>query len=129
MAQKTEPAKKEDNFVYVGIDDPVSVRRDVLEASKALVHVLKGAHNLRETRIIKQKLTEELRVRLSELGELVLHVQQLLPKMPELPKEEKAKPVKPQPKPIPQPRPASTAPHIDKFERELEDIERRLKEL
>ena len=53
-----KPQRKEEDVVYVGIDDPVGLRREVLEASKSLVSVLKGQHSLRDARVTKHKLIE-----------------------------------------------------------------------
>ena len=128
-------SKKEEEIVYVGIDDPVSLRREVLEASKSLVRVLKGQHSLRDVRTTKHKLIEDLRNKVTEIGQLVADARQILPKMEmPLPEEKKEMPVKitksaaPKAKPAIQPR-ARIEPHIDKFERELQDIENKLRSL
>ncbi len=129
-----KPAKKEEDVVYVGIDEPVSVRRDILEASKSLVRVLKGQHGLKETRTTKHKLIEDLRNKVTEIGQLVAEARQMLPKMGmKLPEEKEAKAPKPKiaaakTKPASIPRPRVEA-HIDKFEREIRDIEEKLKSL
>lgn len=130
-------ARKEEDVVYVGIDDPVSLRRDVLEASKSLVRVLKGQHGLNEARATKHKLIEELRSKVTEIGGLVAEAKQLLPKTEiSLPTERKETAVKAKKivaaatkaKSPALPRPRAEA-HIDKFERELQDIEDKLKAL
>ncbi|MBI2176013.1 hypothetical protein HYU40_01525 [Candidatus Woesearchaeota archaeon] len=128
-------SKKEEDIVYVGIDDPVSLRRDVLEASKSLVRVLKGQHSLSEARATKHKLIEELRNRVTEIGQLVAEARQLLPQTgTSLPEEKKEsavkakKPAAPKTKVQALPKPRAEA-HMDKFERELQDIEDKLKSL
>lgn len=125
--------KKEEEIVYVGIEDPVSMRRDILEASKSLVRVLKGQHGLREAKATKHKLIEELRNKVTEIGELVAEARHMLPKMEmSLPEEKKERAVKAK-KPAASKAPAMPKPkveaHIDKFERELQDIEDKLKSL
>lgn len=131
-------ARKEEDIVYVGIDDPVSLRREVLEASKSLVSVLKGQHSQREARTAKHKLVEELRNKVTEIGELVAEAKQMLPQtekinLPEEKKETVAKakkqaiaPTKTKAPALPK---ARVETHIDKFERELQDIENKLKSL
>lgn len=130
-------SKKEEDIVYVGIDDPVSLRKDILEASKSLVRVLKGQHGLGEARATKHKLIEELRNKVTEIGRLVAEARQMLPKMEmQLPEEKKetiakakksaSAATKMKAPALPKPR-AET--HIDKFERELQDIEDKLKSL
>lgn len=130
-------SRKEEDVVYVGIDDPVGMRRNILEASKSLVRVLKSQHSLREVRITKHKLIEDLRNKVTEIGQLVAEAKQMLPKMEiNLPEEKKetvvkakksvAAATKTKAPALPK---AGIEPHIDKFERELQDIERKLKEL
>ena len=122
--------------MYVGIDDPVSMRRDILEASKSMVRVLKGQHSLRDARTTKHKLIEELRNKVTEIGQLVAEARQMLPKMEmQLPEEKETKIPKiakaataTKTKAVSAPR-ARIEPHIDKFERELQDIENKLKSL
>jgi hypothetical protein len=74
---KTE--QKKEDLVYVGIDDPTSIRRDLLEASKSLVHVLKGQHNLKELRNRKHRLTDELRNRITAISDMLAEAKALLP--------------------------------------------------
>ncbi len=129
-----KPAKKEEDVVYVGIEDPVSVRRDILEASKSLVRVLKGQHGLKEARTTKHRLIEDLRNKVTEIGQLVAEARQMLPKMEmKLPEEKEAKAPKlkvaaAKTKAASAPKPRVEA-HIDKFEREIKDIEEKLKSL
>ncbi len=63
----------------MGIDEPTEVRKGLLEASKSLVRILKGQHNLLETRAVKQKGIEELRNTISEINEMLAVVKQLMP--------------------------------------------------
>jgi len=134
MKTSKEEKKKED-VVYVGIDDPVSLRRDLLEASKSLVHVLKGQHSLRETRNEKHKLIEQLRGMVTEINVLLDDAKSLLPEAGvDLPPEEKPRKIvvvaAPKVrKPATPPVPSKTEIHVDKFEKELRDIEDKLKSL
>lgn len=130
-------SQKEEDVVYVGIDEPVSLRREVLEASKSLVRVLKGQHSLNGARATKHKLIEELRNKVTEIGHLVAEARKLLPQTgTSLPEEKKERAVKAKKivasatkmKASTLPKPRAEA-HIDKFERELQDIEDKLKEL
>lgn len=129
---KAKQGRKEEDVVYVGIEDPVSVRKDILEASKSLVHVLKGQHNLSGLRAAKHKMIEELRGRMAELARLIAEAKGMLPNMENssLPAEEK--PVTVSNTAGKKPRPAAATEiesHMDKFERELNDIEQKLKSL
>ncbi|MEK6854084.1 MAG: hypothetical protein AABX60_02000, partial [Nanoarchaeota archaeon] len=61
---------KKDELLYVGIDEPVTLRRALLESSKSLVHLLKQQQNLKQLRNSKQMKVEELRG-------LVVHINEL----------------------------------------------------
>ena len=135
MKKAKAQAKKESDLVYVGIDEPVMVRKDILEASKFMVRVLKGQHSLHSTRMAKHKLIEELRTKVTDLNRLVLEARHMLPHIeetslpttPAVPKAEKTKPAAKQKQaPIPERQPET---HLDKCERELQDIENKLKSL
>lgn len=132
---KAKKQDKSENAVYVGIDEPVAVRRNILEASKSMVRVLKGQNNAHLARMEKQKLIEELRAKVSELNHLVTEARHMLPHTEDAslpahpsPKARKAGPAHPRPAPA-----AATnrepAPTMDKFEKELQDIEDKLKSL
>ncbi|MBI2142952.1 hypothetical protein HYU20_01250 [Candidatus Woesearchaeota archaeon] len=131
-------SRKEEDVVYVGIDDPVSLRREVLEASKSLVSVLKGQHGTRDARAAKHKRIEELRNKVTEIGELVAEAKQMLPQtekisLPEEKKETIVKAKKPAAAATKTKAPAlpkaRAEAHIDKFEMELQDIEKKLQSL
>ncbi len=134
--KKAKPARKEEDIVYVGIDDPIAVRRDILEASKSMVRVLKGQHSVNAIRMAKHKFIEELRGKVTELNRLMVEARHMLPHMEEaslpapaaVPKAEKPRPA-PQPKAIPAAHTRQAESHMDKFERELQDIEDKLKSL
>lgn len=128
-------AGKESAVVYVGIDDSVEVRRDILEASKSMVRILKGQNNLSTIRAAKNKLIEELRAKVGELNQLVVEARHALPHMedsslpkPTVQKVETAKAEQPKPQKAPTPQRKVEA-HVDKFERELQDIEDKLRSL
>lgn len=130
---KQEKKEKGEDIVYVGIDEPVAVRRNLLEASKSMVRVLKGQHNVSLIRAEKHRLIEELRAKVNEISQLVTAARQALPQMDESTLPKPAVPKAEKPKMAPQPRPAAPArkaeSHMDKFEKELHDIEDKLKSL
>lgn len=134
-------AKKQDDVVYVNVEDPVSVRRGILEASKSLVHILKSDNSLKELRTARQKAVEAARARIGEITELINEAKQLMPHLDaaHLPAEEKrpavakaAKPAAGESKQKPAQPAAQRTPiehHINRFERELQDIENKLQSL
>ena len=110
------------------------MRRDLLEASKSMVHVLKGQNNLRSARAAKQKMTEALRAKLSEISILVAEARTMLPAMNKamLPHDEPKPRKQPAAPPRSRPRQTHRMPeehHIDRFEKDLQDIEKKLKAL
>ena len=139
---------KKEELLYVGIDEPVTLRRALLESSKSLVHLLKQQQNLKQLRTSKQRKVEELRGLVVEINELTAQAKQLMPKMEglQLPAEEREPKMKAakaakasaagaavaQPKKL---MPKISAPsfhaesHMDKLERELRNIEEKLKSL
>ena len=139
-------AKKED-LVYVNIENPADVRRALLEASKSLVHILKGQHSIKQLRAPKHRMAEELRSILAQINELVAQAKQLMPELdaaalPQEPRptqkmgkvataKRKSAAARKQPvakeSKIAQPAPAED--HIDRLERELRNIEQKLKSL
>ena len=134
--KSAKPAKDGDDAIYIGIEDPVTLRRNLLESSKALVHILKGNNSLKDLRAAKHRMIEELRTRITQINELVSDARQLMPQTDKLnlPSEEEKRAAKTaakaavqiKPKPAPQ---QHIETHVDKFERELQDIEKKLKAL
>lgn len=125
--------KKEQDSVYIGIEDPIAVRRQVLEASKSMVRMLKGQHGLRELRATKHRMIEELRGKIGSINELIAEAKRLMPQTTLLAPERKPEGKKATATPRQAKEKASETPrgegHMDKFERELQDIERKLQSL
>ncbi|MBI2144351.1 hypothetical protein HYU17_04350 [Candidatus Woesearchaeota archaeon] len=129
---------KSDEVVYVGLEEPVNLRRAVLESSKSMVKLLKGQQSIRELRATKYRTTEELRSITAQINELIAQAKQLLPQMdsvniPQPEKEDRPeKAAKPKAKQAPvkklKPQPIVET-HTDKLERELHEIEKKLKTL
>ncbi len=144
-AKKETKMPKKDELLYVGIDEPVTLRRALLESSKSLVHLLKQQQNLKQLRNSKQMKVEELRGLVVHINELAAQAKQLMPQMDglEMPAEEeeskpkaakasKAGPAVAQQKKlmlkISAPR-IHMESHVDKLEKELQEIENKLKSL
>ena len=134
---------KKDEVVYVGIEEPVPLRRTLLESSKSLVQLLKGQQNVEQIRDTKQRAIEELRSMLTQITELVVQAKQLMPQADTIsipvaveevrpPKVEKAN-VKPQATGAKKTKPLTKTvivdTHVDKLERDLREIEKKLKSL
>ena len=123
--------KNEQDVVYIGIEDPSAVRRGLLEASKSLVRILKGQHNLIETRTLKQKGIEEIRTTITEINEMLVAVKQLMPHTEKLNLSTGARRAEGSKK-LGKAGPVDNSPlnsKVDKFEMQLRDIENKLKEL
>ena len=125
-------AKNEQDVVYIGIEDPSAVRRGMLEASKSLVHILKGQHNLIEIRALKQKGIEELRTIITEINEMLAAVKGLMPHTEKLNLSTSTRRTEGASKRAGKGGPAAESPinsKVDKFEMQLQDIEDKLKSL
>ena len=123
--------KNEQDVVYIGIEDSSAVRRGLLEASKSLVRILKGQHNLVETRTLKQKGIEEIRTTITEINEMLVAVKQLMPHTEKLNLSTGARHSEGGKRPG-KAGPAANSPlnsKIDKFEMQLQDIDNKLKQL
>ena len=136
---------------FIRISDTAEVRRMILESSKDLLHVLKGYHDILETRERKKETTEELRNTLAELGVLVGRLEKLLPqqslkeverflpkrkkivlKKAERPKAMKLPSAKPVERQAPEKvieKPARPMSELERLERALANIEERLGQL
>lgn len=82
---------KEDDVFFVGIEDPVELRRSILESSKDLLQYLQRFENFKEVRIEKQEQLLKLRDTTDEIAKLVRKLKSALPKT-----HLRAKPLKPE---------------------------------
>ncbi len=143
--RKEAKMQKREELLYVGIDEPVTLRRALLESSKSLVHLLKQQQSLKQLRASKHSKVEQLRGLVVQINELTAQAKQLMPqreglnlpaeqeeRKPKTAKAGKAIAVVSQPRRL---MPRISAPtvhmesHVDKLEKELQDIENKLKSL
>jgi hypothetical protein len=132
MAKK----KDKDDLVYVGISEPITLRKELLESSKSLVHILKGQEKVKEIRNSKQKAIEQLRGLVADISELLSHTKEIMPNVDDadlpvekvLKKKGYEKKVKVVKKVIPKPVKAHEN-GVDKLEMQLRDIEDKLRSL
>lgn len=144
-SEKKEPKK---DVFYVGVQDPVEIRRNVLECSKDMVQFMQRYENLKNIRNDKEEAIHHLKEDVRELKSLVNKLRKVLPKSKlrikshEEKKEEKPKPKKkkgkkkkakketkkeaPKEETTPPPKPKT---EIERLESELADIEEKLGKL
>jgi len=131
MAEKEEP-------VYIGIESPAEVRRAILESSKSLIRILQMNESIKEKKRQKHYLVTELGGIMNELSSLLSQLKLQLPRirMSSLPKRHAEKPIiqdkaaKQAIKQMAPPKPKLA--HLtepQKLEKELQDIEEKLKSL
>jgi chromosome segregation ATPase len=129
-------AKKEENF-YVGIEESVDIRRTLLEVSKVMVGALKKYEELRPLNEKKKTEMERFKTLVREISSDVLKLKENLPqfKLSELPKKKHLL-SKPAAKPWPGKKVTKIkleakklSPQTAKLERELNEIEEKLKQL
>lgn len=128
--KKVVVKKKEQEELFVGIKDPVEVRRNVLESLKEIVTLMQKQETERQVREEKLETLNKMRKNLREINSLI---GKLKGELPLLPAQPKPKPVTVQ-KAIPQVKepevkPSKIGPEIDKLEKELADIEAKLSKL
>lgn len=134
--------KEKEEKLYVGIEDPIAIRRALLESSKSLIKILQENENTRQRREQKHRLLAELKNTAKELTRLLAQLKSELPrvKMSSLPKKMKPRMLptqKPAPKPataqtVKKPATATRPMHLSeaqKLEKELKDIEDKLNKL
>ncbi|MAG15975.1 hypothetical protein CMO88_02845 [Candidatus Woesearchaeota archaeon] len=129
MTEKEEP-------IYVGVENPVEIRRALLESSKSLIKILQENESRRQRREQKHKFVVELKSKIKEINQLIIHLKSELPKikMSSLPKKAKPEPVVPVVKkeikllPKPKPKPIRLS-EAQELEKELHDIESKLSRL
>ncbi len=81
MPKKTKKAEKEEQDVfYVGIKDPIEIRRSILESSREVVQYLQRAERFRATRAEKGEQIAKLRSIMNEIHSLVRKLRAELPK-------------------------------------------------
>ncbi len=117
-----------ENF-YVNLENPVELRRKLLEASKNVVLALQKFERFKIERTKKLGDYERLRINIKEINELIGRLKKELPAI-KLPKREEPRRIivkaAQKSKPIVMVSRASAA---DKLERELSEIESKLKAL
>lgn len=132
MTTKDEP-------VYIGIENPAEVRRALLESSKSLIKILQKGERLRENKRQKQQLILQLKETMREISQLISQLKSQMPKVriSSLPRRHATKPIvhaaegaKQAMKQVSMPKPrAVPLTESQKLERELQDIEEKLKRL
>ena len=131
--------KEEEQVFYVGIKDPIEIRRSILESSKEMLQYLQRAERFKEVRKEKAEMTKELKENMKEIQKLVRKLKSSLPstglraKAPKKTKPEKKEKVMPVEKdiqkelePIEKPKEMN---ELEKLEAELGEIESRLTKL
>ena len=74
-------AKEDKEQFFVGIHETRSVRRNVLEGSREMVHVLQSYDKVKAIREEKQRRTNQFKTVLEELKLLVSKLNQAMPKV------------------------------------------------
>ncbi len=120
------------DFFYIGIENPSTVRRGILEASKELIQILQRYEKLKAIRTEKYIQTAKLKAIYDEVIELLADIKtelppmdvKVLPKLPEIERKH-SMPVENVPN-IPV---KKVQTGIDKLEQELNEIEEKLKSI
>jgi len=127
---------KEKGF-YVGISNPIDVRRNLLETSKDIIQILKRYESLHRIKEEKRAEMNKFRSTVSEITQLMLRLKTSLPpvRIEDLPRREVTettrKPVAPVSVKRAKVSQESAAPgsELDRLEQELGKIEDKLKSL
>ncbi len=121
---------KSDVF-YVGIENPVSVRRGILETSKMIIHFLQGYEKLKALRSEKRAQVSKLRAIYDDVVGMMADIKAELPKVDvrSLPKvHEKVRPIDAKTAVKAVAKEAKPSRHaVDRLEEELGEIEQKLR--
>ncbi|MBW2996513.1 hypothetical protein KY332_04405 [Candidatus Woesearchaeota archaeon] len=128
------PKEKEEQVFYVGIKDPLEIRRSMLESSKELLQYLQRFEKFKAVRKEKAEQTAKLKGVMKEITTLVKQLKSNLPKTGLRAAKHKEKP---KPKKVTVAAPKKEAPKVEvekpkemteleKLESELSEIEGRL---
>jgi 16S rRNA C967 or C1407 C5-methylase (RsmB/RsmF family) len=79
MADKKQKGAEEDVF-YVGVNEPVEIRRNVLEASKDIIQYLQRFERFKQVRAEKQEEIQKLKEMTHEIRVMVRKLKTALPK-------------------------------------------------
>jgi hypothetical protein len=79
-AKKTKMSEEESNVFYVGMRDPIEMRRSILESSKEMVQYLQRAEKFKSIRSEKAEQVAKLKDIMAELAKLVNKLKTALPK-------------------------------------------------
>ncbi len=132
--------KEEESVFYVGIKDPIELRRSILESSKEMLQYLQRAERFKDVRKEKTEKIAELRETMKEIKSLSKKLKVLLPKTglrakspPKATPKKKGKKVKakkaaPKEVPVEVEKPKEMN-ELEKLESELGEIEGRLTKL
>lgn len=118
--------KPQTDLLYVGLNQPIEIRRNLLESSKMMVQVLQKYQNSLNIRERKLKEVERLRVLLKELTILTQKLKRMMPQTDLRAAKPNAQVKKKTPAP---PKPEYGASEIDRLDAELSDIESKLSRL
>jgi len=122
------PGKKEESY-FVGVSDPIEVRRNILESSKNMIHVLQKYERFKTLREKKIENITRLNQTIKEINTLISKLKAELPKPPKRKKafkEEKEEEVKGKPT---ERKPTKEKSELEKLEEELNKVEEKLTHL
>lgn len=124
--------KEEEDLFYIGIKEPTSVRRELLETSKLIVQLLRRYEKFKLLKSEKADEIVKLRDAVNDMNSLFFKLKAELPKtklrnkVPEEEAEEKSKKTKKGKKEAREPAERAKKSDVDELEDQLREIEARL---
>ncbi|MBI2128689.1 hypothetical protein HYU07_00470 [Candidatus Woesearchaeota archaeon] len=124
--------KSEEDLFYIGIKEPASMRREILETSKLIVQLLQRYEKFRLLKAEKTGEISKLRDIVNDINSLFFKLKAELPKtklrskVPEEEAEEKQKKAKKSKKEIKTPAERAKKSSVDELDDQLKEIEARL---
>jgi hypothetical protein len=74
------PKEEKEEVFYVGVKDPIEIRRSILESSKEMVQYLQRAERFKQVRAEKEEQIASLKETMKQISTLVRKLKSSLPK-------------------------------------------------
>jgi hypothetical protein len=138
------PKKPDEEDLFIRLNNPNLVRKNILESSKLILTILKQTYKIKQIREVKQAKISNLSEQIKELKILVQKIEELMPQytkadlkklLPDMPvikkSSEPSKTEKPEPKENWDQEPKSAPPvsDMDRITKALEDVQKKLQTL
>jgi len=139
------PKKSDEEDLFIRVNNPTLIRKNILESSKLILTILKQTYRIKQVREIKQVKINDLSQQIKELRILIQKIEELMPQytradlkklLPDIPLTRKStsEPSKAEKQEAKEdwdnePKPAAPVSDMGRITKALEDVQRKLQTL